>query len=222
MRRASISKHSGAEMSSRCIPPKAGELLVEDGLALHHRHRGHRPDIPQSQHPRSVRADGDAAPDHGQLARERGVLDDGLARPRYPWRVHVAHILNGPDRVGRLDHELPALVLEERPITRPHDLDAFESVEHPDDPLGLVAVIDLERDLAQRGLTADVDRRHVSYQAAPIGYRSGDPRKLARAVRDLDAVGVIEWHGEPPNVPDSPCLGALEQARAKLPHAWIV
>src|SRR5215210_5556295 len=59
----------------------AGELLVEDGLAFHHRHRGHGPDVPQAQDAGPVRADGDAAPDHGQLARQRGVLDDGLARP---------------------------------------------------------------------------------------------------------------------------------------------
>ena len=134
----------------------AGELLVEDRLALHNRHRGDRPDIPEAEHPRSVRADGDAAPDHGKLAGERGVFDDGLARPRYPGRVDVAHVLHGPDRVGRLDHELPALVLEERPVARPHDLDAFQIIQQPDDPLGLVAVFDLQRDLAQRGLTADV------------------------------------------------------------------
>src|SRR5215217_123359 len=78
----------------------AGELVVEDGLALHHRHRGHRPDIAQAQHSRSVRADGDAAADHGQLARERGILDDGLARPRHSWGVHVAHVLHRPDRMG--------------------------------------------------------------------------------------------------------------------------
>src|SRR5919202_6483104 len=78
----------------------AGELVVEDGLALHHRHRGYRPDVPEAKDPRAVRADRDAAPDHGQLACERVILGDGLARPRHPGRVHVAHVLHRPDRPG--------------------------------------------------------------------------------------------------------------------------
>src|SRR5215211_2772525 len=47
-----------------------GELVVEDGLPLHHGHRGDGTYISQTQNARAVRADGDAAPDHRQLAGE--------------------------------------------------------------------------------------------------------------------------------------------------------
>jgi hypothetical protein len=184
----------------------AGELVVEDSLALHDRHRGHGPDISQAQNARPVRADRDAAPDHGQLARQRRVLDYGLARPRHPRCVHVAHVLHRPHRVGGLDHEFPALVLQKSPVTRPQYPDAVQLVQHPCDPLGLVAVLDLERDLAHRGLASDVDGRDVPDEAATLGYRSRDRGQLARAVRNLDTIRIVERHGEPPNVPDCPSL----------------
>jgi hypothetical protein len=180
----------------------AGQLLVEDGLALHHRHRGYGSDVAQAQDARSVRADGNAAPDHGQLAREGRVLGDGLARPRHPRGVHVAHVLNRSDGLDGLDHELPALVLEQRPIARPQNLDALQGAQHIRDALGLVAVLHLDRHLAYGGLASDVDRHHVADEAVTFGYGSGDFGELPRTVRQLDAVGVIERHGEPPNVPE--------------------
>ncbi len=82
-RRASISKHRGAEMSSRLIPPKdgairstvshdlvrvgrrqhdrdgvqAGELAEQRRLALHHRQGGARADVAEPEHRRAVTDD---------------------------------------------------------------------------------------------------------------------------------------------------------------------
>src|SRR5215208_763668 len=200
----------------------AGELVVEDGLAFHHRHRGHGPDVSQTQDARPVSADGNATTDHGQLARQRGVLDDGLARPRHPRGVHVAHVLHRPDRVGGLDYELPALVFEERSVARPQDLDAVQFAQHPDDPLGPLAVLNFQGDLAHRGLPADVDRRHVPDQATTLSYRPGDLGQLARAVRELYTVGVIERHGEPPNVPGRPSPSSSCYRGVITPHPVFI
>src|ERR671921_505744 len=179
----------------------AGELVVEDRLPLHNRHRGDGPDVAESEHPRPVRADGDAAAYHGQLACECGVLGDGLARARHPWSVDVAHVLHRPDGVGRFDHELPSLVLEERPVARPQDLHSLQFAQHDDDPLRLITVVDFQRDLPHRSLAADVYRRHVPDQTIPFRYGAGDPGQLPRAMRHFDAVRVVERHSKPPYVP---------------------
>ena len=123
------------------------------------------------------------------------------ACPRHPRGVDVTHVLHRPDRVGRFDHELPALVLEECPVARPQDLDALQLAKHTDDPLGLIPIIDLQRDLAYRSFAADVYRRHVPDQTVSFRYRPGDLGQLPRAVRHLDAIRVIERQCKPPDVP---------------------
>ena len=82
--RSSISKHRGAEISSRFMPPNTGdrflgldyrvrilgveadrervhvrELLEERRLALHHGHGGPRPYVPEPEDGRTVGDDGD-------------------------------------------------------------------------------------------------------------------------------------------------------------------
>ncbi len=104
---ASISKHSGALMSSRLMPPKvgsrdammstsfwgsrsfdldvehvdAGEFLEQDRLALHHRLGGERADSAQAQHGGAVGDDADQIAARG----ERGRL--GRGRRRSPGRL---------------------------------------------------------------------------------------------------------------------------------------
>jgi hypothetical protein len=88
LQRSSTSKHSGALMSSRLMPPKvgssaattstkrstsgfvdldvehvdAGELLEQDRLALHHRLGGERPDVAEAQHRGAVGDDATSLP----------------------------------------------------------------------------------------------------------------------------------------------------------------
>ena len=95
-RRRSISKHSGALMSSRLMPPKvgsrdammstslsvsvsftsmsntsiAGELLEQAALALHDRLGGERADVAEAEHRRAVR-------DHGHEVGAAGVESGG-------------------------------------------------------------------------------------------------------------------------------------------------
>src|SRR5215208_1945358 len=87
---------------------------------------------------------------------------------------------------------------EERPIARPQDLDPLQLAQHSDDPLGLIPILDLERDLAYRGLAADVYCRHVPDQTVSFSYRPGDLGQLPCAVRQLDAIRVVERQSKNP------------------------
>ena len=105
--RSSISKQRGAEMSSRLMPPKLGasrttvsmisstsvvarqigtrvdaaELLEQHRLALHHRHRGGRPDVAEAEHGGAVGDDGDRVGHPGVVPGHRGIRGDRLADP---------------------------------------------------------------------------------------------------------------------------------------------
>ena len=159
------------------------QLVVEDGLALHYRHRGHGSYVAEAQDPRAVRADGDGVPDHGQLAGKRGSLGDSLTCSGYPRRVHVTHVLHRPNRAHGLDLELAAFVTQQRPVLCPEDLDALQLVEHLRDSLSVLSIPNLERDLAYRVFAADVDGDYVPDQTFSLGYRTGDTGERAGAVR---------------------------------------
>ena len=105
---SSISKHSGALMSSRLMPPKVGssaattsmkrprlarvdlevedvdvgELLEEAGLAFHHRLAGERADVAEAEHGGAVGDDGDEVAARGVLAGELGVRARSPGRAR--------------------------------------------------------------------------------------------------------------------------------------------
>jgi hypothetical protein len=117
----SISKHSGALMSSRLMPPKvgssaatistslsgsslvdldvehvdAGELLEQDRLAFHHRLAGERADVAEAEH-------GGAVGDHGDQVAARGVA----RRPSPGRRDRLA----GRGDAGRIGQRQVALV----------------------------------------------------------------------------------------------------------------
>jgi hypothetical protein len=91
-------------------------------------------------------------------------------------------------------------VAEQRPVARPEHLDALEGVEEIHDALGLVVVLDGERDLADRRVPPHVDGRDVPDKAPALRDGPGDRRQLARAVRLADPVRVIQRHEEPPLV----------------------
>ena len=106
---SSMSKHSGALMSSRLMPPKvgssaattvdhvidvvrvdldvehvdAGEFLEQDRLAFHHRLAGERADIAEAEHGGAVRDDRDEIGARGQLG---GLRPDRRRSPRRPPR----------------------------------------------------------------------------------------------------------------------------------------
>ena len=111
--RSSISKQRGALMSSRLMPPKPGamwldggddlvgvlgveadrervdaaELLEQQRLALHHRHRRLRADVAEAEHGAAVGHDGDGVALDRVLEGLVAVLGDRAADPRDAGRV---------------------------------------------------------------------------------------------------------------------------------------
>jgi hypothetical protein len=98
-----------------------GHLAVEERLALHHRHRCDRADVPEAEHPGAVGADGYRTPDHREPVGEGRIVGDRGADPSDPGRIDVANVLEGVDRVDDLDRELAADVgLESTVVEREH------------------------------------------------------------------------------------------------------
>ena len=135
----SISKQRGAEMSSRLTPPKEGasrttvstisstsgaverdrhrvdaaELLEQDRLALHHRERGLRADVAETEHGRAVGHDSDHVRLPGVVVDEFRLLGDRAAHLRDAGRVREGQVVLVADRHGGLDGHLAAAVQRE-------------------------------------------------------------------------------------------------------------
>ena len=131
----SISKHSGALMSSRLIPPNvgssarttslkrsrigcvdldvehvdAGEFLEEDRLALHHRLDGQRTDLAQPEHRGAVGDHRDQVAARGVVARLVRIGGDLLARRGDARRIGERQVALRRHPLGRLDRQLPRL-----------------------------------------------------------------------------------------------------------------
>ena len=146
---SSISKHSGAAMSSRLMPPNVGssaatmstelvdvvlvdlevehvdvgELLEQAGLALHHRLAGQRADVAQAEHRRAVGDDRDQVAARGVLPRAVLVACDLQARLGDAGRVGEREVELADQRLGRNDLELSlasTAVVFERVFLSPH------------------------------------------------------------------------------------------------------
>ena len=109
-------------------------------------------------------------------ARQRRVLGDRQAHARDARRVDVAHVLDGADRRRRLDVHLAALVAQQRAVGVPEHAHAGSAVERVGDRVGVLGVAHLDRDLADRELAAEVDRRRP--RRSPPGGRR--PRRRRR------------------------------------------
>jgi hypothetical protein len=171
------------------------QLGVEQGLALHHGQRRHRPDVAEAQHARPVGADRDAAPDRREAPRDLRVLGDRRAHPRDARRVDVAHVLVGLDPAPADHLDLAAVMRQERAVVEPRDRHAGELAQARRQRVGVVLVAQLDSDLAQRLVTGDRDRLDVPDQPAVLGDPARDLRQLTGGVRDPEAVRAVHGHG---------------------------
>ena len=143
LRRSSTSKHSGALMSSRLMPPKvgssaattstslvdvllghldvehvdAGELLEQHRLAFHDGLRGERADVAEAEHGGAVGDDRDEVLPGGQGGGFGRVGGDRLAGGGDAGRVGERKVALVAERLGRLDLDLPGprvAVVEQR------------------------------------------------------------------------------------------------------------
>jgi hypothetical protein len=176
----------------------ADELGVEEGLALHHRHAGHGPDVTEPQDAGAVGADRHAAPDHREAAGQLRELGQGLAHPRHTRGVDVADVLVGADLPPRGDLELAAVMSDEGAVVKPHHMDPGQGAQPGGQGLGMLLVAQLDRDLAQRLVARDGDRRHVTDQAAELRDACRDLRQLPGMMRDPQAIGAVHGHALTP------------------------
>ncbi len=84
----------------------AGELLEEDGLALHHRLGGERPDVAETEHRRAVGDDGDEIAARGVVLRPIRIVLDRQTGRRDARRIGERQVALVAERLGRLDLEL--------------------------------------------------------------------------------------------------------------------
>jgi hypothetical protein len=82
------------------------KALEQDGLALHHRLGGERPQVAQAEHGRAVADDGDQVALGRVIVGGVGVGMDPLAGDRDPRRIGESQIPLGGQGLGRLNLEL--------------------------------------------------------------------------------------------------------------------
>ena len=87
--------------------------------------------------------------------------------------------------------ELAAHVRDEGAVVVPDDVHAGELAERHRKLVGVILVAQLDRDLTDRLEASDGDRVHVADQPSLLADPQGDPRELARLVRDPQAVGAV-------------------------------
>ncbi len=107
----------------------AGELREDERLALHHRHRGLRPDVAQSEHGGPVGDDGDGVLPDRELPDLLVILRDRAADAGDARRVREGQIVAGADRDAALHLDLAAEMHEERAVGDRADLDALQLAE---------------------------------------------------------------------------------------------
>ena len=194
-------------MSSRWIPPKVGairttvstnvstsvgvdqdrhrrdpgELVVEHGLALHHRHRRDRADVAEPEHPRAVRADRDASRRSSCTApRARARPRSPCTRARRPGCTRRASPARFAPASGRRSGACRPSWRSRARSSCHRTLHVVERADQLGDPIGLGDVPDLDGDVPDRVLTAERDRDHVADQPA---RRRRSPEPPARAGR---------------------------------------
>ena len=126
----------------------AAELLEQERLALHHRHRGLRADVAEAEHGGAVGDDRDGVLLARQVPRELAIGGDRLADARHAGGVRHREVVARLDRDLRLHLDLAAEMHQECAIGDVLDLDAFDPANALDDPLEMLRVGGVDRDVA--------------------------------------------------------------------------
>ena len=217
--RSSTSKHPGAAMSSRLMPPKvgamratvsmissgsrgveadreavdAGELLEQQRLALHDRHGAERADVAEAEHRGAVADDGHGVLLDGELVGELGLGLDGLAHPGDTRRVGHRQVVAVADRHAGDHLDLAAVVHGEGAVLPAQQLDALRVAHGLDDLLlvGLAPAVhdDVLVEVLLLGLEA-VERPDVAaYRADRARQSTEGAGRVVQAHSEADAEG---------------------------------
>jgi len=154
------------------------------------RKRGLRPDVSEAEHGCAIANHGDSVLLDREIPDLRRLLGNRLANTRDAGRVRHREVVAGPDRSLGLDLELPAEMEQEGAVGDVLDLDAVERANGVRDPLEVLGVGRLDRDVA------DAEQTH----ALGILQHLPHPR-----IPDLTLAGVpLSIDGERPLHPSAP------------------
>ena len=162
-----------------------GELLEQQGLALHHRHGRLGADVAQAEHGRAVGDHGHGVALDGQLAGVGRVGGDRPADPGHPGGVGHRQVVAGPQRHLGGDLELAAQVEQERPVADGVDVGALDRADRLGDGVGVAGVDgvagQVDHQQVRVGLD-DVDRHHGARRLADRGGDAADAQRVGAEV----------------------------------------
>jgi len=210
--RSSISKQRGAEISSRLMPPKAGEMALTmvtiSSTSLVARQSGHastpanslkmsalpsitgwapfRADVAEAEHGRAVGDHGHGVLLHRQRVGFFGIVMDGHAHAGHPGVYAIGQVVARLDRDLALDLDLAAEVHEERAVRDVDDLDAPDRLQALDHLLPVPLVARLEGEVTDDRLLTDFDQIDRADVAAGLADRGGNFTQHPRLVLDLE------------------------------------
>ena len=165
----------------------AAELLEEQGLALHHRHRRLRPDVAEPEDGGAVGHDRDGVLLDRQVPGRVAVLLDREADAGDARGVGHREVVARLHRDLRLHLDLPAQVHEERAVRDALDLDAVDLADALDDPLEVVGVRGVHRDVADLHPALDPDEVDGPEGSSRLADRAREPPESTRGVGDAHA-----------------------------------
>ena len=162
----------------------AAELLEEQRLALHHRHRGLGADVAEPEHRAAVGDDGDGVPLDRQVPGALGVVGDRLADARDAGRVGHRQVVARLHGRVRVHVDLAAEVQQERAVGDALDLDARRRRAQAA-TIRSACSASVANTLMSRIFVARIDADEVDRveQAAGVGDRAGEVGEAARAGR---------------------------------------
>ena len=242
--RSSISKQRGAEMSSRLMPPKPGAIALHDGddlvgvlrveaerpgvdaaelleqqrLALHHRHRRLRPDVAEPEHGGAVGDDGDGVLLDRQVPGRVAVLGDRLAdRGRRP--------ACRPSRGRRASSRAPSScisILPPRCIRNVRSETCSTSTPSTARTRSTIRsrwsrVGGVDGDVADLRALLDADEVDRAERAARLADRAREPGERARRVGEADADRGAERRGDVAHVRITPSAASAAISSVSYP-----
>ncbi len=160
----------------------AAELLEENGLSLHHRHRRLGADVAEPEHRGAVAHDGDRVLLDREVPDLAGILGDRDAHARDAGRIGHREVVAGLQRHLRGHLDLPAEVQQEGAVGDVLDLDPAERAHGSDDLVDVVGARGVDRDVTHLASLLDaheVDRAEVP---AGVGNRTSEVGERAGAI----------------------------------------
>ena len=211
LRRLSISKQRGAEMSSRLMPPKPGAIAVTaatiSSASFVARQIGQAStppnslksialpsitgiaasgaDVAEAEHGRAVADDGDGVLLDRQVPDLARILGDRHADAGDAGRVGHREVVAGLQRRLRGHLDLAAEVEQERPVGDVLDLDARQRAHGRDDRLDVVGARRVDRDVADLLALLDADEVDRAEVAAGVADRAGEVGERAGPVVEV-------------------------------------